>query len=93
MLLCLRRALLLLKKKEREKKTTANGSILSINLAITHKYVLDEVFQFDITDSTLQNVAQSDYTCSIPILHAFSKYRRQDAQHIFFVYLKEISLN
>lgn len=54
MLLCLCQALLLLKKKkrkrERKKKTTANGSILSINLAITHKYVLDEVFQFDITE-------------------------------------------
>lgn len=39
------------RKKERKKKRkTANGSILSINLAITHKYVLDEVFQFDITE-------------------------------------------
>lgn len=38
------------RKRERKKKTTANGSILSINLAITHKYVLDEVFQFDITE-------------------------------------------
>ena len=50
-------------------------------------------FNLTLQNSTLQNVALSDYTCSIPILHAFSKYRRQDTQHIFFVYLKEISLN